>query len=115
VNSVTYVFGGVSSCLYSLCSPTTLYYVYAGSVYTGVEFSKRLCGISVIRRYQLFLKKIFHVYTCLGSNRVNDFGTHNRRKENLTLYSISVISLCRHFANDLLQLLASGESMENAL
>jgi hypothetical protein len=112
---VTYVFGGVSSCLYSLCSPTTLYYVYAGSVYTGVEFSKRLCGISVIRRYQLFLKKIFHVYTCLGSNRVNDFGTHNRRKENLTLYSISVISLCRHFANDLLQLLASGESMENAL
>lgn len=33
--------------------------MYAGSVYTGVEFSKRLCGISVIRRYQLFSKKYF--------------------------------------------------------
>lgn len=28
--------------------------MHAGSVYTGVDFSKSLCGISVIRRYRLF-------------------------------------------------------------
>ena len=26
----------------------------AGSVYTGVEFCKKLCGVSVIRRYVSF-------------------------------------------------------------
>jgi hypothetical protein len=28
--------------------------MHTGSVYNGVEFSKRLCGVSVIRRYQLY-------------------------------------------------------------
>lgn len=27
--------------------------VNAGSVYTGVDFCKRLCGVSVIRRYKI--------------------------------------------------------------
>ena len=84
--------------LYSLWSVLYVslahFIMYAGSVYTGVEFSKRLCGISVIRRYQLFLN-FFPLYACLGSNRVNDLGTHKRRKK-WALYSITitVISLC---------------------
>jgi uridine kinase len=43
-------------CLYSLSLWSVLYlfsmmhfFMHSGSVYTGVEFSKRLCGISVIR------------------------------------------------------------------
>jgi hypothetical protein len=68
-------------CLYSLSLWSVLYlfsmmhfFMHSGSVYTGVEFSKRLCGISVIRRYRLFLK----YFPCMLSEALIELtiGTH---------------------------------------
>lgn len=59
----------------------------AGSVYTGVDFCKRLCGVSVIRRYLSYLRN------------------HNHFRS-YCIYELWVLDCF---------VLCSGESMENAL
>ncbi|PWZ25647.1 Uridine kinase-like protein 4 [Zea mays] len=69
-----------------------------GSVYTGVEFSKRLCGISVIRSMVVLAIK------------------HAQLTPHALEFNSSVITRTSMYStNDLLQLVSSGESMENAL
>ena len=72
-------------CLHSLSLWSVLYVssmmhflMRSGSVYTGVEFSKRLCGISVIRRYRLFRK---YFPSILSEALIElTFGTHTTQK-----------------------------------
>jgi hypothetical protein len=47
MSSQFYVFFFMMCCFYDIVPS-----VNAGSVYTGVDFCKRLCGVSVIRRYK---------------------------------------------------------------
>jgi hypothetical protein len=68
--------------------------MHTGSVYTGVEFSKRLCGISVIRRYQLYKSpnpKLWSVWFPVSLE--DDF------RSSLSIYTIVELSIKWAFLN----------------
>jgi hypothetical protein len=61
--------------------------MHTGSVYTGVEFSKRLCGVSVIRRYQLYKSPIISCGVWFPVSLVDDFHSSS------TKYTIVELSI----------------------